>query len=366
MPQYDSRTSKIYPNYVGYPSQHANELYPLSTNEQKVQARVSPTKVQEAVVLKQYQIEKQIKPEYSFETLQQRINEPIQKQQEYIQTLKQQQSVQFNKQIPKQTAAIKSNNIGNFETNLQGARTFTSLADKVIDKYKYGVPVTMPITSKVHPTLQIQRNQSNPYNKIRILCIGDSLTSGYYGNRHIYHPYSVMLSYLLNTNIGNEFELVTRGVGGEKSHQQMYTRLQNLLVKERPLDLVIILGGLNDLIKLDLNVDIFADVIALHELCHLHGVSTVSLTIPETRMPLSRQVYANYNQFLVVWGSLNEKIRHYSSNWTIPCDLAREFPLASLSDPEKRAWWSEDYIHPTIAGYDQIGRIIYNCVVNIL
>ncbi|XP_065676711.1 uncharacterized protein LOC136092416 [Hydra vulgaris] len=203
-------------------------------------------------------------------------------------------------------------------------------------------------------------------NKIRILCIGDSLTSGYYGNRKIYHPYSVMLGYLLKKNIGNEFEIINKGVGGEKVHIQMYKRLEKLLVTEAPLDLVVILGGLNDLIKLDIKVDIFSEIEALHELCHSHGVSTVSLTIPETRMPLSKRVYSSYNEFLVVWGILNEKIRNYKSNWTISCDLARQFPLASLSDPEKRAWWSDDYIHPTIAGYDQIGRIIYDCIVSIL
>ena len=215
---------------------------------------------------------------------------------------------------------------------------------------------------------QIQRKskQGENLNKIRILCIGDSLTSGYYGNRKIYHPYSVMLGYLLKSNIGNEFEIINRGVGGEKVHIQMYKRLEKLLVTEAPLDLVVILGGLNDLIKLDLKVDIFSEIEALHELCHAHGVSTVSLTIPETRMPLSKRVYSSYNEFLVVWGILNEKIRNYKSNWTISCDLARQFPLASLSDPEKRAWWSDDYIHPTIAGYDQIGRIIYDCIVAIL
>lgn len=214
-------------------------------------------------------------------------------------------------------------------------------------------------------SLSLLNNSTGHYNKIRILCIGDSLTSGYYGDRHVYHPFSIQLSKLLNTNIADEFELITRGIGGEKVHQ-MYARLQKLLVTEKPLDLVIILGGLNDLIKLDISVDIFKEVISLHELCHSFGISTVSMTIPETHMPLSRQVYANYDQFLVVWGSLNEKIRNYSSNWTIPCDLARKFPLASLTEAEKRAWWSKDFIHPTMEGYNQIGRIVYGCIVSIL
>ena len=248
------------------------------------------------------------------------------------------------------------------QTNLisKPARTrYGTYADLVIDKYKFDQPVTHVI--KTIDNFQPRRHI--PGKTLRVLCIGDSLTTGYYGDRKSYHPFSIMLSKLLNENLGLPFEVINHGFGGDKVHGQMYTKLIQLIHDEQP-DLVVILGGLNDLIKLDVNNDIFEDIAALHELCHKNGIPTVSLTIPETQIPLTRQIYANYNQFLIVWGGLNDKIRHWSSRWVVTCDLAKEFPLASLPEANRRLMWSADDIHPTIAGYDEIGRIIFNCIIN--
>ena len=240
------------------------------------------------------------------------------------------------------------------------ARTrYGAYADLVIDKYKFDQPVTHVI--KTIDNFQPRRHI--PGKTLRVLCVGDSLTTGYYGDRKTYHPFSIMLSKLLKENLGIPFEVINHGFGGDKVHGQMYIKLIQLIHDEQP-DLVVILGGLNDLIKLDVNNDIFEDITALHELCHKNGIPTVSLTIPETQIPLTRQIYANYNQFLIVWGGLNDKIRHWSSRWVVTCDLAKEFPLASLPEAKRKLMWSADDIHPTIAGYDEIGRIIFNCIVN--
>ena len=61
---------------------------------------------------------------------------------------------------------------------------------------------------------------------------------------------------------------------------------------------------------------------------------------------------------------LNEKIRHYVSRWAVPCDLADKFPMASLTEADRKQLWSDDNIHPTVVGYDEIGKIIFNCIIS--
>ena len=43
-------------------------------------------------------------------------------------------------------------------------------------------------------------------------------------------------------------------------------------------------------------------------------------------------------------------------------DLARDFPLASLSDEEVDKYWDFDILHLTPAGYDRVGELVFGAL----
>merc|ERR1712098_37579 len=97
---------------------------------------------------------------------------------------------------------------------------------------------------------------SNPVSQsigISILCVGDSLTTGFNqeGMRTRY-PYSANLKALLEDEFGDSatFEGIERGVSGELVTRSMVNRTAKLL-QSRPsndtFDIVVHLGGTNDI-----------------------------------------------------------------------------------------------------------------------
>ena len=82
---------------------------------------------------------------------------------------------------------------------------------------------------------------------VRILAFGDSLTEGWTNFGREFHPYSCKLHSLLQSICKSKsFNIVNRGISGETT-DQMKTRLPRVLDKDGPFELVIILGGTNDL-----------------------------------------------------------------------------------------------------------------------
>ncbi|XP_057291908.1 uncharacterized protein LOC130614497 [Hydractinia symbiolongicarpus] len=65
--------------------------------------------------------------------------------------------------------------------------------------------------------------------EFKVLCIGDSLTEGYYGILHHYHPYTMKLQEMITNSLGNRVKVYTRGKGGEKVHEEMMERLRSEL-----------------------------------------------------------------------------------------------------------------------------------------
>eukprot|EP01063_Lacrimia_lanifica_P004168 TRINITY_DN12327_c0_g1_i1.p1 TRINITY_DN12327_c0_g1~~TRINITY_DN12327_c0_g1_i1.p1 ORF type:complete len:765 (+),score=222.29 TRINITY_DN12327_c0_g1_i1:70-2364(+) len=140
---------------------------------------------------------------------------------------------------------------------------------------------------------------------MRILCIGDSLTTGLaYGNdagavykkeawlhrdhseaMPHFHPYAKRLHELTNAHI--EVLGVHRDTTDEM-RDRLWTRLQEKAEEGRPYDLVVIWGGIWDLFSPKTSADDVAqNLFRMHHVCHMHGSKTLALNLPQvSKKPL--------------------------------------------------------------------------------
>lgn len=226
--------------------------------------------------------------------------------------------------------------------------------------------------------------ESKPKRNYRILAFGDSLTTGNIGgelNEALDKPYTICLSKLLRENHPNiAFDVNNKGIYGELVCGQMTERLPKVLMEYGPYDLVIILGGTNDIIeaKKDLEDTLFEGIKSLHSAVigqAGQGAKCIALTIPETdvyfkdmgKRGLSWVKEEGENIRLVV----NYKLRKYvkfvnkCDSKVILCDLAEKFPQQSLSSVDLEKFWS-DGLHFTEEGYNKMAQIIYDDMKNLI
>lgn len=193
----------------------------------------------------------------------------------------------------------------------------------------------------------------------RILAFGDSLTEGWCDFGSKFHPYTRKLQSLIQSlSNAKSVDVVNRGVSGETT-DQMNSRLGLVLDKDGPFDLVIILGGTNDL-GFSLNKDgepLFRRLRSLHELALRHSPLSVAVTIPETGYEALDQFTALREKRLQVNNLLKNYVQDYDSKMLL-CDLSTKLPRKFLSDEDRRKFWADD-LHFTPAGYDRMGEIIF-------
>lgn len=212
----------------------------------------------------------------------------------------------------------------------------------------------------------------------RILAFGDSLTTGNTGgeeNKELDKPYTVHLSKLLSENHPNyKFIVDNKGIYGQLVLREMTTRLPMVLKECGPYDIVIILGGTNDIIELTQGLEnsLFEEIKALHTVVKVHGAKCVALTIPETDV-----YFKDFGKKGLSWVKeegesirlkVNEKLRrsiNQSDDDIVLCDLANTFPQQSLSEEDLDRFWS-DGLHFTEEGYRKMAEIIYEDMKHLL
>lgn len=236
-------------------------------------------------------------------------------------------------------------------------------------------PLPAPPASPINkPSNKQSFTALDPYAK-HILCFGDSLTNGYYNHGRNYHPYSIKLKQLMNSNSQTRYDILTSGKTGEMAHESMNHRLPQVLGNSSRFDWAIILAGTNDVAHVKNFGDddsfmnqlisiwapkIFKDIINLHEDAYRYGSRTVLLTIPES-------AYESWPQFKVLWimrKRINQQLRQFaaqSQGRTILCDLAVQIPRHSLSPQLQKLFWS-DHLHLTPLGYDKMAEVVYKCL----
>ena len=86
--------------------------------------------------------------------------------------------------------------------------------------------------------------------KLKVLCLGDSLTAGYSMRGWQFHPYADHLKGVLHgTFPSTSIEIVVEGMSGAQVRGQYIGRLNRACreAQDEPYDWIVILGGTNDL-----------------------------------------------------------------------------------------------------------------------
>ena len=204
---------------------------------------------------------------------------------------------------------------------------------------------------------------------IRILCFGDSLTSGFSTTTVKLHPYSTRLQECFDSNNSTMlaaslsrpiFEVHNAGMPGERAKDQMSPRLSQILQRAIvKYSWVIILAGTNDMRNSRKNTSlsdsraVFSALVKLHNISHTFGAKTVAVSIPDKECKGS----ATCANLKATQRKINALLRDFTSRnkeKVILADLASEIFL-----PRDKRLWS-DSLHFTKEGYTKMANIIYS------
>jgi len=205
--------------------------------------------------------------------------------------------------------------------------------------------------------------QFSVLNAQGILCFGDSLTHGFRHNLPD-HPYSLRLTislqkYYILQKGGILPLVIEKGTNGQTTNKMI--RVLPALLKTYLPDLVIILGGTNDLLQRKTNVsELFQNIRTLHEIVHQYSISHI-LNVPLilVTIPPAGLLDARSESYRL---DINNHIVH--ANRSMPflyvCDLAKHphFLSVNITSP----YWLNDLIHFTALGYDMLGELLFDVI----
>ncbi|TVY48986.1 hypothetical protein LOCC1_G000783 [Lachnellula occidentalis] len=200
---------------------------------------------------------------------------------------------------------------------------------------------------------------------LKILCFGDSLTEGYTHHGLSYAPYCTTMEKVLDAALPAEEWVVSvdeQGVSGElvlHMEGRMGEIYASNRTSEEPYDLVIFLGGTNDLGYGRSADDIFADIKKVLRIPLDHGARVVVMTVPECAVK-SEKLDAKRD-------ALNGSIRGFveEKEGVFLFDLKEKIPYHSMSEEERKEIW-DDGLHFTAKGYARMGRGVGERVVEIM
>jgi len=200
--------------------------------------------------------------------------------------------------------------------------------------------------------------------KKKILCFGDSLTEGYIDKGNSFHPYSKKLTELLGREASN-VQVINAGVSGEPVWKEMYSRLPKIIATHKPIDILVIQGGTNDIrlfAELKSSLDLFTEFNKLLQIARDSNVQHIyALTILEGYFDQEPDAAMDQIDSNNIRKEFNEKLKNFAKgneDWLSICDVEKLMPLYQLSDDDQRTLW-DDHLHPSASGYDKMGEIIY-------
>ncbi len=215
--------------------------------------------------------------------------------------------------------------------------------------------------------------------KIIIGCLGDSLTDGFPAYSTYYNDgensqsnYQFRIQQLIKQDYetellrhGLEVIFLSKGICGETTEQiarRLYPEIIYPIQEkfERKPDLVIIVGGTNDL-GWGINPEYIEKNIAqMHTICKNEGVSTVGATIPPSRFE-NDPTYNNSKT------SCNGKLAKFFKEEKIPfADLYNLMQTAPGDENLNPLFDAGDGLHFSVAGYHRMGEVIYEESLRVL
>jgi lysophospholipase L1-like esterase len=200
--------------------------------------------------------------------------------------------------------------------------------------------------------------------QINILCFGNSLTRGLYGNRQHY-SYAIELQRQLRLLAQIDANVTVDGIDGRsvlKDYCLIAMKGRFCVEEETKYDLVIILSGTNDLANETLAhvQDVVTEIKALHTVALTHGASTVAVTIPDVRAA----ELVGMHKYKARHVALNTGIRtlvtelREDDHKCILFDLHALQPLHTATIVQQERWYEDDGLHFTPLGYKRFGRLL--------
>ena len=192
----------------------------------------------------------------------------------------------------------------------------------------------------------------------RVLCVGDSLTAGFYGHPFKFQPYAAELQKTLGLPVdeigmsGWTVDEILDNVKEEQTSDAFGKSERGLLcqLEEAHYTTCIIMGGSNDLAVGRTADEIVQDLQELHALCHGRSIRTIALPIPESACTLMPQ-------FQTV-ADTREECNHRMQRWaaSVPhlalfVDMMRHLPYCPDSSD-----WHPDGLHMSEVGYARFGE----------
>ncbi|PHH51080.1 hypothetical protein CFIMG_004318RA [Ceratocystis fimbriata CBS 114723] len=197
-----------------------------------------------------------------------------------------------------------------------------------------------------------------PHKSFRVLCLGDSLTSGYFDLGAGAHPYSGNL-YLM---LGDEFPRLdvsvdTDGQPDDFVVDGMFSLRMNLRWSEVTYDWTIVLGGTSDIAHGTSPQDIYKSLQEIWAVPLSKGKNVLALTIPEAQTSTADEVQRR--------DEVNRLIMQHRAEGFYAFDLHTRIPYHSLDDQSRELYWN-DGLHLTEDGYDWMGGFIADELIRIL
>lgn len=207
---------------------------------------------------------------------------------------------------------------------------------------------------------------------LKIVCFGDSLTLGYLSpTRDLPFPEHVPYGTYLQEWLGVNGDVVIHGVCGETT-QDMRTRFRVQVLDLFP-QVVIILGGTNDLGVNLPSVTIFENLQFFYEEAQVRGIFPIAVTIPSLREDIwqddtSGDAHAMsgmspaIQQAISLRVNLNQQIQKFGSQKKIPViDWFTE--TCDETTQALALEYSNDGLHLNTAGYRKLAELLWTQVL---
>ena len=204
---------------------------------------------------------------------------------------------------------------------------------------------------------------------VKVLAFGASLTEGYYNRGHKFHPYAIELEKCINkhyTDKGSDNHAAIHqfGLSGEfTSH--MIPRLHDILTKSAtsPYKFVCILAGTNDLSLSDSGDEIFERLRQLYNMVLEHGdkqAILVAITIPQS--------FFTDSDYVGTRNTVNKHIKNFCLGINKDSDQVRVITVdyENLIPYQENGIYWDDALHMTPAGYNRLGKFIFEHISHAL
>ena len=199
-----------------------------------------------------------------------------------------------------------------------------------------------------------------PHSIPLIVCFGDSLTAGYQ-TPGLAHPHGEETPYgrVLQERLGNQARVETSGICGEVTGE-MVLRFRADVLDRRP-QMVIILGGTNDLGWNANPMEIMRNLTKMYELARGASIVPVPVTVPSIRVDAG-QDNPDASSWLAVHIQRRQRLNALIADYAGRKGLSYFDLFGATAEPDSLLLaepYSNDGLHLTTSGYHLFGRLLY-------